>query len=326
MDVKVKTKKEQVIDLWKNAFGDPDAFMHLYFDNVYRDENALVIEKDGKVLSSLQMLPYTMTFYGEEVSVAYISGACTAPSEQGKGLMRQLLQDAFREMQQRNIALSALIPADKWLFNYYRSQGYTEVFEFSVRVYTRQEYVLPEKELIVLPIDDDPDDDIYAFFDKKLRERPICMLHTHNDLVDILEDLRISGGTCFAAYTPDRRPVGIAFALSPTESSIPENVSVKEILFENEKVRQRLLFDITKYYGVWKAIYRIPFYDGGFVTYPYGMARVMDRERLIRIWREAHPGSNRVSVAEMERMDIRALTSCLFDYPDKTAYMSLMLD
>jgi GNAT superfamily N-acetyltransferase len=321
----VKTKKEQVIDLWKDAFGDPDAFMRLYFNNVYRDENALVIENEGKILSSLQMLPYTMTFCGEEISVAYISGACTASSEQGKGLMKQLLQDAFHEMRQRNIALSALIPADKWLFNYYRSQGYTEVFEFSVRVYTRQEYVLPEKELIVLPVDDDPDDEVYAFFDKKLRERPICMLHTYNDLVNILKDLRISGGECFAAYTLDRRLVGIAFALSPTESSIPENVLIKEILFENEKIRQRLLFDITKHYNVLKAIYRIPFYDGGIVTYPYGMARVMDRERLIRIWLEAHPESH-VSIAEMERMDIRALTSHLFDYPDKTAYMSLMLD
>jgi GNAT superfamily N-acetyltransferase len=321
----VKTKKKQIIDLWKDAFGDSDKFMRLYFDRVYRDENALVIEKEGKILSSLQMLPYTMTFYGEEISVAYISGACTAPSEQGKGLMKRLLQDAFYEMQQRNIALTALIPAEKWLFNYYRSQGYTEVFEFSMKVYTRQEYIVPEKGLIALPIDGDPDDDVYAFFDKKLRERQICVMHTYDDLVTILKDLKISKGKCFVAYTLDRRPVGIAFALSPNKDSIPENVLIKEILFENEKVRQHLLFEITKHYNVFKAIYRIPFYDGGFITYPYGMARVIDTERIIRIWLKAHPESH-VSISEMERMDIKALTSHLFDYPNKAAYMSLMLD
>jgi hypothetical protein len=321
----VKTKKEQIIDLWKDAFGDSDAFMHLYFDSVYRDENALVIEKEGKILSALQMLPYTMFFCGEEISVAYISGACTALSEQGKGFMKQLLQDAFREMQRRNIALTALIPAEKWLFDYYRSQGYTEVFEYSLKVYTRQEYILPAKDLKVSPVEDNPKADVYAFFDKKLHERPICMLHTYEGLGTILKDLSLSGGTCFAAYTSDRRLVGLAFVLPPRKDRIPACVLIKEILFENEKVRQRLLFDITKHYNILKAVYRIPFYDGGLITYPYGMARVMDRERLIRIWWEAHPES-RVSIAEMERMNINTLTSHLFGYPNKTAYMSLMLD
>jgi GNAT superfamily N-acetyltransferase len=321
----VETKKEQVIGLWKDAFGDSDAFMHLYFDSVYRDENALVIEKEGKILSALQMLPYTMTFWGKEITVAYISGACTAPSEQGKGLMKQLLQEAFREMQRRDIALTALIPAEKWLFTYYRSQGYTEVFEYSLKVYTRQEYILPAKDLTVSPVEDTPDAGVYAFFDRKLRERPICMLHSQNGLDTILKDLELSGGKCFAAYSPEGRPVALAFVLPPTAGRVPECVLIKEILFENEKARKRLLFDITKYYNVLKAVYRIPFYDGGSITYPYGMARVMDRERLIRIWMAAHPGSP-VSLAEMERMNVKALTAHLFDYPNKTAYMSLMLD
>ncbi|MFR8355938.1 MAG: GNAT family N-acetyltransferase [Parabacteroides sp.] len=49
-----------------------------------KEENTLVIEKDGQVVSALQMLPYTMTYYGTEISVAYISGACTLPSMRGK--------------------------------------------------------------------------------------------------------------------------------------------------------------------------------------------------------------------------------------------------
>jgi GNAT superfamily N-acetyltransferase len=321
----VETKKEQVIGLWKEAFGDSDGFMHLYFDSVYRDENALIIEKEGKILSALQMLPYSMTFWGKEISVAYISGACTASSEQGKGLMKQLLQEAFREMQRRNIALTALIPAEKWLFSYYRSQGYTEVFEYSLKVYTRQEYILPAQDLTVLPVEGKPDAGVYAFFDRKLRERPICMLHSRNGLNTILKDLEIAGGGCFVAYAPDGRPVGIAFVQPPMEGRVPECVLIKEILLENEKAGKRLLFDITNYYNVLKAVYRIPFYDGGSVTYPYGMARVIDRERLIRIWMEAHPKSP-VSLSDMERMDGKALTAHLFDYPNKTAYMSLMLD
>ena len=117
--------KQQIIDLWRLSFNDTEEFIRLYFDRVYKEENTLVIEKDGQVVSALQMLPYTMTYYGTEISVAYISGACTLPSMRGKGLMKQLMQKAFDEMKYRSVAVAALIPADPWLFDYYRELGYT---------------------------------------------------------------------------------------------------------------------------------------------------------------------------------------------------------
>ena len=95
--MKDEKKKKQVQRLWKTVFDDSDEFIHLYFNRVYKDENTLVIRKEGQIVSALQMLPYAMTYYGEEISVAYISGACTLPSEQGKGLMGKLLQNAFGE-------------------------------------------------------------------------------------------------------------------------------------------------------------------------------------------------------------------------------------
>ena len=51
--------------------------------------------------------------------------------------MRQLLQETFEEMERREVAISALIPADPWLFDYYREQGYTEAFDYSVETYIR---------------------------------------------------------------------------------------------------------------------------------------------------------------------------------------------
>lgn len=129
--------KQQIIDLWRLSFNDTEEFIRLYFDRVYKEENTLVIEKDGQVVSALQMLPYTMTYYGTEISVAYISGACTLPSMRGKGLMKQLMQKAFDEMKYRSVAVAALIPADPWLFDYYRELGYTETFDYSEDTYIR---------------------------------------------------------------------------------------------------------------------------------------------------------------------------------------------
>ena len=39
----------------------------LYFDRVYKDENAMTIEKDGKIVSALQIVPHTMTYLGTEI-------------------------------------------------------------------------------------------------------------------------------------------------------------------------------------------------------------------------------------------------------------------
>ena len=120
--------KPQLIDLWRS-----EEFIKLFFDRVYKKENALFIEKDGKIVSALQMLPYVMTYYGTEISVSYIYGACTLPSERGQGFMRQLIQKAFEVMESRKVALTVIIPADPWLFDYYRDLGYTEAFDYRKR-------------------------------------------------------------------------------------------------------------------------------------------------------------------------------------------------
>ena len=38
-------KKQQIVNLWRTCFRDSEAFISLYFDRVYKDENAMTIEK-----------------------------------------------------------------------------------------------------------------------------------------------------------------------------------------------------------------------------------------------------------------------------------------
>lgn len=74
--------KSQLIDLWRTSFNDSEEFIKLFFDRVYKKENALFIEKNGKIVSALQMLPYVMTYYGKEISVnLYMEPALFPPNE-----------------------------------------------------------------------------------------------------------------------------------------------------------------------------------------------------------------------------------------------------
>lgn len=311
-------KKQQLIELWRQCFGDPEAFIDLFFDRVYKEENALTIERDGQIVSALHMLPYTMTYYGTEISVAYIYGACTAPAWRGEGLMRQLLQESFEVMKSREVALAVLIPSDKWLFDYYREQGFTEAFDYTLATYIHTDVPIQAPMLTVVAPEVPSMQQLYAYFDRKLRERPCCMLHTYDDFVTILREFQLSGGQMLTALDITQKPVGMVF-LYPDG----ERVHIKELLYDTDQVKSLLLQEATIQNHVTQASYLIPPVQPS--TRPLGMARVLDTARLITHWRSRHPHSP-LTESDLEQMDIPTLTHHLLDYPNRQAYMSLMMD
>ncbi len=136
---------EQLKSLWKSLFGDTEAFISLFFHEVVREENIRVLEEKGRILSALYMLPYPFRIWNQEVTASYISGAGTLPEAQGRGLMRRLLIDSFKEMERRQIPLSILIPAEPWLYGFYEKSGYATVFAYNQQVYPPKEQRFWEK-------------------------------------------------------------------------------------------------------------------------------------------------------------------------------------
>ncbi|MCC8146985.1 MAG: GNAT family N-acetyltransferase, partial [Bacteroidales bacterium] len=121
--------KEEVKALWKICFPeDPDAFIQFYFDKIYTNENTLLLLEGGKVVSSLQMLPYQIKFNSSIEFAGYISGAMTHPDFQKRGFMSQLLISSFEKMKENNYKYSFLIPQEDWLFGFYGQYGYKEAF------------------------------------------------------------------------------------------------------------------------------------------------------------------------------------------------------
>lgn len=310
--------KLQLIDLWRTSFDDSEEFINLFFDRVYRKENALFIKENGRIVSALQMLPYVMTYYGTEISVSYIYAACTLPSERGKGLMRRLIQEAFDVMGKRKVALTVIIPAEPRLFDYYRKAGYTEAFDYSEEMYVRPHETAWEGDMLVVPPEVPSMETLYRYFDKKQRERTCYVLHGFDDFVTLLRDLQQSGGQMLTALDENEKPAGMIFFL-PAD----DHICVKEMMYDDNHVKNLLLQEVTTQNKVEKAVCRIPF--SGLSTVPFGMARVLDRDRLIRHWSATHENSA-LNIEELKKMDTPSLTRLLLDYPAREAYMSLMLD
>lgn len=273
--------KQQVEELWRTCFKDTDEFVRFYFDRKYKDENTLVYQEDGRLVSALQMLPYPMTYLGTEILTSYISGASTAPSARSKGLMKNLLADAFAEMKRRGIGFTTLIPQESWLVEYYRKSGYTLMFD-----YTLENHHFSKGSLVADPnircFDIEKTDRLFAYFDREMHRRPCCIQHTREDFGIILQDLHMSGGKLLVAYGDHEKIDGMAFTLSEGDKGV-----ILELLFASENVRQALLAATALQWNVARVECKTPAY--GENRSSRGMARVIDAERLLALYAARYP-------------------------------------
>ncbi len=100
--------QEKVKNLWKLCFNDSEEFTEMYFQLRYNNDVNIAIQSGEEVIAALQMLPYPMTFEGEDIHTAYISGACTHPDYRNRGVMQELLSQAFARMS--TTMLGAVMP------------------------------------------------------------------------------------------------------------------------------------------------------------------------------------------------------------------------
>lgn len=272
--------KEKVKALWKLCFDDSDRFIEMYFNSRYSDERNIAIESEGQVISALQMIPYPMTFCGHTVPTSYISGACTHPDFRGKGIMSQLLSQAFAQMLRKGESLSTLIPGEPWLFDYYERMGYAPVFQYATEAITAPD-TIPSKDIVVTFIPE-YQEDIYSYLNRKLSKRPCCIQHTTTDIKAIIADLAVSSGTLFVARR-DHEILGIAIAYKEDDC-----ILINELLADNEDAEQSLLYSIYQLTGYKHFTQLMPPTDVP-SKHTLGMARIINAKEILQLYTAAFP-------------------------------------
>lgn len=311
-------KKEEIIRLWRECFNDTEAFIRLFFDRIYQEENALTIEQGGKVIAALQMLPYEMTWQGERIKVAYIYGACTDKRWRNQGWMSRLLQQAFEVMAQRGIAMTVLIPAEPWLFDYYARQGYVTLFNYARIKVERASLPPASAQWLIEPVTQALLPAIYPPFDKLMESRACGMLHSYPDFVSLFADSRDNGGEWLVAYDTHGVAQGFLF-LTPSD----EGVTATELVATHEEVSRQLLQEAMRRYQVESITRYAPPTKAN--HHPLGMARLIAPAPLIAHWIKRHPKTS-PSLHELEAMTPDALIGLLFCSDRTNPYMSLMMN
>lgn len=276
------TRKE-IMELWRICFNDPEEFIRFYFDRKYKEENTLFIREKGKIVSALQILPYTMTWQGKEIPVSYISGASTHPEARNRGLMGKLLTEAFIVMRNRKILFSLLIPQENWLYEYYARFGYAAVLACTPENYYLPVNYIHKNVQIYTPSDPSfPLEELYAYFNREMHQRPNCVQHTYEDFISILEDLSMSGGRLLLYSPAEGELKGMAFALD-----LPEKVRITELLYQGEEEKSALLSTAAAIWGKNEIECKTPPRSGHSIR--RGMIRLIDARQALEIYAATHP-------------------------------------
>ena len=129
--------------LWKEAFGDSDAFLDLFFAAGFSPQRCRCIAKEDAVEAVCYW--FDVTCLGQKF--AYVYAVATAKASRGQGLCRTLLADCAELLKAQGYAGILLVPQDEGLIRMYGSMGYLPATELGESFWAAGTEILPLEEL-----------------------------------------------------------------------------------------------------------------------------------------------------------------------------------
>ena len=290
--------KNQTKALWDKCFSEEDKrFVDFYFEKRYNEQDNIHIEKDGKVVSAMQLISYPFSYYGKTIGCSYLSGCCTDPDYRSQGLMNDLIIKALNQAKNNGACFAALIPASESLFNYYEGTNFIPTFDYSKIKIKRQQstdnsqqtasgcQIISHRVTESPSLQEDGKLDfyqVYDYFNTKMRNRNCCIQHDEYDFGVILKDLELFDNHLLVAkYGEDI--CGLAFCyLRNGEIFIKDVFAESAAIFGDLITAAANVFDNE---NVNIIISPVP----GQKTHKLGMARIIDAETMLRIYAMTHP-------------------------------------
>ncbi len=274
--------KEDVKHIWKTCFPDDTYdFTEFYFEKKYKNENTLVWMENGKAVACLQMLPYSFSFYGSLLPVAYISGAATLPEFQNQGIMKKLVAYAFYEMQKKQIPLTVLIPQEPWLIAFYERLGYSITFLFSESILQSNQGYSSLNGYSINPINISSAEKAFTYYSDYFSKQNLCIQKSKEDFDALITFYELENGHIIAAELQGEI-LALCFA-----TPVNNTLIIKDLIADNKKAKEALLHHLTTQYPTYE-IKIVGIYEKGTHPFTKGMARIIDPEKLLTIYTKAH--------------------------------------
>lgn len=307
--------KEEIIRIWKESFSDTADYVKMFFDRVYSEEEALTLSdplSPSRIVSSLLLRRYMMSFHGSLLPVSYICGAATRRRERGKGYMSELMRVALRQAAERGDMLTALIPARSALYFFYDRFDFSTVFYTKEQRFTSAHNFPLEGDYSAIEVDKDSDE-VWEAFNRLQCERSCYIRHSRRDFSNILADLGMDGGDFVVVATPDddcaegKRIAAMAWAVYRKDDDL---LLVTDVMGETGNARLAALRELRRLHPDTPfLLYGRPTDTLGGRLMPRGMGRVVNASMLLEAIAKANPKfSCRIKVSDPLLSDINSHT------------------
>lgn len=127
------TDKNQIVSLWNYCFEDGEDFVKYYFENVYDENNTIIIEENDEVLSALQLNKYTIDLRDNKYDVSYVVGVSSKPEVRGLGYMKHLMAYTLEELYKNGEIVSLLMAIDYRLYKRYGFDHCYDQIQYNLR-------------------------------------------------------------------------------------------------------------------------------------------------------------------------------------------------
>ena len=125
--------KDQVVSVWNYCFEDGEDFVKYYFENVYDENNTIIIEENDEVLSALQLNKYTIDLRDNKYDVSYVVGVSSKPEVRGLGYMKHLMTYTLEELYKNGEIVSLLMAIDYRLYKRYGFDHCYDQIQYNIR-------------------------------------------------------------------------------------------------------------------------------------------------------------------------------------------------
>lgn len=106
--------------LWKEAFGDSDAFLDIFFGTAFHESRCRCFAAGEDVAAALYWFDCTLG----DARYAYIYAVATAKAHRGKGLCHALMADTHALLKSNGYAGALLVPQEESLREFYATMDY----------------------------------------------------------------------------------------------------------------------------------------------------------------------------------------------------------
>ena len=260
---------KQIRDLWELCFPDDSGFNDYFFANLFDLNHVLLFEIEGQIAAMTQMIPRQIHVSAKQTECCtYIYGACTHPEHRRKHLMSQLLERSFMLDRSLGCTASVLIPAEEWLFDFYRQFGYEATFMLNTNEVRKCDSVNCRLSML----DKEAVSDMNDLYERSLKETMSFLLRDQAEWNRQIEMFSAIGMGCFGKHAPDGTLLGYAFAWKPAD----DMVYVQEVAACSKQVQEEILESIASFANV----NRVRYSDMKRSEKPIGCMKRYDNQKI----------------------------------------------